>query len=60
MAVRRECVVSVGMFVGLSLRGYAIVTFEVAVITISCVMLVISGVLLSVVFKRPGVVGPSV
>jgi hypothetical protein len=37
------------------LPGYAIVTFEVAVVTISSVVLVISGVLLSVVFKRPGV-----
>ncbi len=53
-------VVAVGSFVGLSLLGYAIVTFEVAVITINCVVLVISGVLLSVVFKRPDVLGPSV
>ena len=46
-------VVAVGSFA--PPPGYAIVTFEVAVVTISSVVLVISGVLLSVVFKRPGV-----
>ena len=45
-------VVAVGSFVGLSLLGYAIVTFEVTIITINCVALIVSGALLSVVFKR--------
>jgi len=47
-------VVAVGSFVGLSLLGYGIVTFELAIITISCIVLIISGALLSVVFKRAG------
>jgi hypothetical protein len=45
-------VVAVGSFVGLSLLGYAIVTFEVTIITINCIVLIVSGALLSVVFKR--------
>ena len=45
-------VVAVGSFVGLSLLGYAIVMFEMTIITINCIVLIVSGALLSVVFKR--------
>jgi hypothetical protein len=47
-------VAALGSFVGLSLLGYSIVTFEVAIITINCIVLIVSGSLLSVVFKRAG------
>lgn len=47
-------VVAVGSFVGLSLLGYGIVTFEVTVIAINCTLLIVSGALLSVVFRRAG------
>jgi hypothetical protein len=46
--------VAVGSFVGLSLLGYGIVTFEVTIIAINCIVLIVSGALLSVVFKRAG------
>jgi hypothetical protein len=61
---RRECalrwlfvisfVMAVGSFVALSLLRYDIVTFEVTIITINCTVLIVSGALLSVVFKRAG------
>jgi hypothetical protein len=61
---RRECalrwlfvasfVVAVGSFVSLSLLRYDIVTFEVTIITINCIVLIASGALLSIVFKRAG------
>jgi len=44
-------VVAVGSFVGLSLLWYAIVTFAVTLITINCVVLIVSAALLSVVLK---------
>jgi len=47
-------VVAAGSFVGLSLLGYGIVTFEVTVIAINCTVLIVSGALLSVVFRRAG------
>ena len=47
-------VVAVGSFVGLSLLGYSIVAFEVTIIAINCIVLVVSGALLSVVFRRAG------
>jgi hypothetical protein len=34
--------------------GYGIVTFEVTIIAINCIVLIVSGALLSVVFKRAG------
>ena len=53
-------VVAVGSFVGLSLLGYAIITFEVVIITINCIVLIVLGALLSILFRRPDAVGPSV
>ena len=47
-------VVAVGSFVGISLLGYDIVIFEVTIITINCAVLIVSGALLSVLFKRAG------
>ena len=45
-------ILAAGSFAVLALLGYPIVTFEVAIITISCVVLIISGVLLSVLFRQ--------
>jgi hypothetical protein len=45
-------VLAVGFFATLSLLGYDIVIFEVAIISIDCITLIISGALLSVFFKR--------
>jgi hypothetical protein len=45
-------VAAVGSFASLALLGYEIVTFEVTIITISCVVLIVSGALLSVLFRR--------
>ena len=45
-------VAAVGSFVSLCLLGYAIVAFEVTIITINSIVLIVSGVLLSIVFKR--------
>jgi hypothetical protein len=45
---------AVGSFLSLSLLGYDIVTFEVAVITIDSVVLIASGALLSLLFRRVG------
>jgi len=42
----------VASFAGLVLLRYEIVTFEVTTIAISCVVLIISGALLSVLFRR--------
>jgi len=47
-------VLAVGSFVGISLLRYDIVTFEVTVIMINCTVLMVSGALLSVLFKRAG------
>lgn len=45
-------VAAVGSFASLALLGYEIVTFEVTIIAISCVVLIVSGALLSVLFRR--------
>ena len=45
-------VLAVGSFAGLSLLGYDIVAFEVTIITINCTALIVSGALLSVLFRR--------
>lgn len=45
-------VLAVGFFVSLSWLKYDIVAFEVAILTINWVVLIISGVLLSILFKR--------
>jgi hypothetical protein len=47
-------VLAVGFLVGLSLLKYEIVAFEVTILTINWIVLIISGALLSVVFKRAG------
>jgi hypothetical protein len=43
---------AVGFLLGLSALGYDIVTFEVAIITINCTTLIVSGILLSILFRR--------
>lgn len=53
-------VAAIGSFVGLSLLRYDIVTFEVTVITINCIVLIVSGALLSVLFRRAGFSGATV
>jgi hypothetical protein len=45
-------VLAVGFLLGLSFLGYDIVSFEVASITIDCTVLMASGVLLSLLFRR--------
>ena len=45
-------VLAVGSFVILSLLRYDIVTFEVTIIMINCTVLIVSGALLSVLFRR--------
>jgi hypothetical protein len=47
-------VLAVGFLVGLSLLKYEIVAFEVTILMINWIVLIISGALLSVVFKRAG------
>ena len=47
-------VLAVGSFGGLSLLRYDIVIFEVIIITINCILLIVSGALLSLLFKRAG------
>jgi hypothetical protein len=45
---------AIGSYVGLSLLRYDIVAFEVTILTINWVVLIVSGALLSVLFKRAG------
>jgi hypothetical protein len=47
-------VLAIGSYVGLSLLRYDIVAFEVTILTINWVVLIVSGTLLSVLFKRAG------
>jgi len=47
-------VLAVSFLVGLSLLGYDIVAFEVTILLVNWVVLIVSGVLLSVVFRRVG------
>jgi hypothetical protein len=47
-------VLAIGSYAPLSLLGYDIVAFEVTILTINWVVLIVSGVLLSVLFKRAG------
>lgn len=43
-----------GSLVGILYMGYDIVIFEIAIITIYCPVLIISGILLSIIFRRDG------
>ncbi len=45
-------VLAIGSFIGISLLRYEIVVFELIIITINCIMLIISGTLLSILFRR--------
>jgi hypothetical protein len=45
-------VLAVVFLVGLSLLGYDLVAFEVTILTINWTVLIISGAMLSVLFKR--------
>jgi hypothetical protein len=47
-------VLAIGSYVGLSLLRYDIVAFEVTILTINWVVLIVSGALLSTLFKRAG------
>jgi len=47
-------ILAIGSFAGLSLLRYDIVTFEVTIIMINCTVLIVSGALLSILFKRAG------
>ena len=47
-------VLAIGSYVGLSLLRFDIVAFEVTILTINWVVLIVSGALLSVLFKRAG------
>ena len=48
-------VLAVGSFIGLSLLGHDIVAFEVTVLLINWIVLIVSGALLAVVFKRSSI-----
>jgi hypothetical protein len=45
-------VLAIGSFAGLSLLRYDIAIFEVTIIALNCAVLIVSGALLSVLFKR--------
>lgn len=45
-------VLTMGSLFGVYLSGYDIVMFEIAIIAIYCPLLIISGILLSIIFKR--------
>lgn len=47
-------ILSVGSFIVLSLLRYDIVAYEVTVLTINWIVLIVSGVLLSILFRRAG------
>jgi hypothetical protein len=47
-------VLAIGSYVSLSLLKYDIVAFEVTILTINWVVLIVSGALLSALFKRAG------
>jgi len=47
-------VLAIGFYVGLSLLRYDIVAFEVTILTINWAVLMVSGALLSLLFKRAG------
>lgn len=47
-------VLGIGALVGVLLMKYDIVMYEIAIITIYCPVLIISGILLSIIFKRAG------
>jgi hypothetical protein len=47
-------VLAIGSYAGLSVLRYDIVAFEVTILTINWVVLIVSGALLSVLFKRAG------
>ena len=46
---------AVGSFVGLALLHYDIVVFEITIIAIDCILLIASGTLLSLLFKRSSI-----
>jgi len=45
-------VLAVGSFIGITAAGYDVVRFEVVIITTDWIVLIVSGILLSVLFKR--------
>jgi len=47
-------VLAIGSFVIFSLLSYDIVAFEVTILTINWIVLIVSGILLSILFKRAG------
>jgi hypothetical protein len=48
-------VLAIGSLFGITLMKYDIVMFEIAIITIYCPLLIISGILLSIIFRRVGI-----
>jgi hypothetical protein len=47
-------VLAIGSFAFFSLSGYDIIAFEVTILTISWIVLIVSGALLGIIFKRAG------
>ena len=54
-----DFIVAVGAFTIFIPLGFGLVTFEVTAITITCIVLVIGGILLSVLFKRTDTKNPA-
>jgi hypothetical protein len=52
-------ILAIGALAGLSWTGYDIVAFEVAILLISWITLIVSGMMLSVWFRRAGRIGSS-
>jgi hypothetical protein len=50
-------VLAVGTFVGLTLAGYDIVQFEVLVITLNWTVLIVTGILMALMFRRGAPLG---
>jgi hypothetical protein len=48
-------ILAIASLIGIILAGYDIVIFEIAVIAIYCPVLIVSGALLSIIFRRAGV-----
>lgn len=48
-------VLAIGSLIGIFLMKYDIVMFEIAIIAIYCPLLIISGILLSIIFRRVGI-----
>ena len=54
MAFRLKFCFAIGSLAVFSLSGYDIIAFEVTILTINWIVLIVSGALLNIIFKRAG------